>query len=261
MKKIFDKYLYYNRSVQSPSLDVRFMRSCYRNLKKKEPYILREDFCSTFSLSCAWVKMGPRYKSVAIDIDHRPLKYGEKNYLKKMQPHQQKRVQVIHSNVLNLNITKVDIVSASNFSYFVLKKRADLKKYFLNSLKSLKPNGLFILDCFGGSECFQKSEEEVDHGDFSYFWDQSSFDPISHDALFYIHYKREGEKKKERVFRYDWRLWTIPELRDLLEEVGFHKIHIYWEGTNRKGEGNGRFTRRKRGEDCESWIAYLVSEK
>ena len=56
-------------------------------------------------------------------------------------------------------------------------------------------------------------------------------------------------------------MWSIPELRELLAEVGFKKTHIYWEGTNRKGFGNGIFTRTEKGEPCESWIAYVVAEK
>ena len=155
----------------------------------------------------------------------------------------------------------MDIISALNFSYFVFKQREELKKYFNNCFKSLKSDGLLILDCFGGSQCQESNEEQINYGDFIYYWDQKNFDPISHHALFYIHYKKKGEKKRERVFTYDWRLWGIPEIEDLLKEVGFRKTHIYWEGTDKKGEGNGVFTRKKKGEECESWVAYIVSEK
>ena len=261
MKKKFDKYWYYRHSVQSPELDLRFMRKCYRTLRRKEPYVFREDFCSTFALSCEWVKMGPLYKSVAVDIDSQPLKYGKEKYLLHLKPHQQKRVRVINTNVLNKNTAKADIIGALNFSYFTFKKRVELKKYFFNCLKLLNSNGLLIIDCFGGTQCFEKNEEQTDYGSFIYFWDQRSFDPITHHSLFHIHYKRKGEKKQNRAFSYNWRLWMIPELKDLLQEVGFHKVHIYWEGTDKKGEGNGHFTRRKKGEECESWIAYIVSEK
>ncbi len=261
MKKKFDKYWYYRHSVQSPELDLRFIRNCYRKLKQKEPYVFREDFCSTFALSCEWVKMGPLYKSVAVDIDNRPLKYGKEQYLSQLELHQQKRIQVIKSNVLKLNTAKADIISALNFSYFTFKKRLELKKYFLNCLKLLNPNGLLVLDCFGGTQCFERNEEQTDYGKFIYYWDQRHFDPVTHHSLFYIHYKRKGEKKREKAFIYNWRLWMIPELKDLLEEVGFRKVHIYWEGTDKDGEGNGRFTRREKGEECESWVAYIVSEK
>lgn len=260
MKK-FDKYWHYRHSVQSPELDVRFMRNCYKKLKKREPYVFREDFCSTFALSCEWVKRGPLYKSIAVDIDTQPLEYGKKNYLSKLQSQQQKRVRIINSNVLTFNRTKADIIAALNFSYFTLKKRKDLKQYFINCRKLLNTNGLLILDCFGGSQCFERNEEQTDYGDFTYYWDQRNFDPITHHSSFHIHYKRKKEKKRNRAFVYDWRLWMIPELKDLLEEVGFNKVHIYWEGTDKNGEGDGRFTIRKKGEECESWVAYIISEK
>ena len=261
MKKKFDKYWHYRHSVQSPELEVRFIRKCYRELKKKNARIFREDFCSTFAVSCEWVKLDRFYKSIVVDLDHRPLDYGRKNNLAQLNSHQQQRVKLIHSDVLSPGIPSADIVSALNFSYFVFKKREDLKRYFYNCFKSLNTHGLLFLDCFGGSECLEANEEHVDYGDFIYYWDQKGFDPISHHAVFQIHYKRKREKKRERVFTYNWRLWTIPEIKDLLKEIGFRRTHIYWEGTDKNGEGNGRFSRKNKGEECESWIAYIVSEK
>ena len=261
MKKPFDKYWHYRHSVQSPDLDVRFIRKCYRQLRKREPYLFREDFCFTFAISCEWVKLRKGYKAIAVDIDKAPLKYGQQHYLPLLTLEQKKRITVKCSNVLSYNSpTKVDIISASNFSYFTLKTRKDLKKYFQKCLQSLQPQGLLVLDCLGGSDCFLANEERTDHKDFSYYWDQHSFDPISHHATFYIHYKRKGEKKRHKVFTYHWRLWTLPELRELLKSAGFKNTHVYWEGSDKKGEGNGRFTRRKQGEPCESWIAYIIAE-
>ena len=261
MKKKFDKYWHYRHSVQSPDLDVRFIRDCYRSLKKKTGYVFREDFCSTFALSCEWVKLGDLYKSSSIDIDAKPLKYGKEHNLAELNDHQKKRMRIIHSNVLSNRIIRADIIATLNFSYFILKKRSELKKYFLNCLKSLNKDGILVLDCFGGSECFQNNEEKVNHGSFIYYWDQTSFDPISHQAMLRIHYKRRGEKKRKNVFTYHWRLWTLPEIRDLLLEAGFRKTHIYWEGTDKNGEGDGRFVRKNKGEDCEAWVAYIISEK
>ena len=262
MKKPFDKYWHYRHSVQSPDLDVRFMRKCYRQLKNKEPCWFREDFCFTFALSCEWVKLGKTHHSIAVDIKSAPLTYGKKHYLSLLKPEQKKRIHIRQANVLHYkSLVKVDIIGASNFSYFALKTRKDLKKYFQKCLTSLKPHGILILDCLGGGDCFSANEERTDHKNFSYYWEQSGFDPISHHAIFYIHYKRKGEKKRHKVFTYDWRLWTMPELTDLLKEAGFKTSHVYWEGSDKNGEGNGRFTRRKKGEECDSWIAYIIAEK
>ena len=105
-------------------------------------------------------------------------------------------------------------------------------------------------------------EEETEYDDFSYFWDLDSFDPISNHVMYYIHFKLKKEKeRREKCFVYDWRMWTIPELREVLEEAGFSKSHVYWEGTTAEGEGDGNFTRTEKGEECEAWIAYVVAEK
>ena len=260
-KKKFDKYWHYLQSVQTPRWEVKFIRNCYRQLKNKEPRVFREDFCFTFALCCEWIKLNAKNKAVAVDVDQRPLEYGKKHYLSRLSLPQQKRMKVVCSNVLNRSSDRADIIGALNFSYFALKKRAELKKYFMNCLRLLNRGGLLILDCFGGSQCMEANEDRVPCGDFVYYWDQSRFDPVSHEAKFYIHYKRKNEKKRERVFKYDWRCWTIPELKDLLKETGFRKTHIYWEGTDKDGEGSGRFARKKKGEECESWVAYLMSEK
>ena len=75
------------------------------------------------------------------------------------------------------------------------------------------------------------NEEETEHDGFSYFWDQDSYDALTNFGQFYIHFKRKGEKKREKVFSYDWRLWSIPELKECLLEAGFEKTVVYWEGT------------------------------
>ena len=62
----------------------------------------------------------------------------------------------------------------------------------------------------------------------------------------------------KRAFSYDWRMWTIPEIREAMADAGFKATHVYWEGTARNGLGNGVFTRKARGESCQAWIAYVV---
>lgn len=259
--KNFDKYRLYSQSVQSADVDVKFFYDTYMDLKKKRPVVFCEDFCGAFQLSCEWVKLDKQCKSIGVDIDSEPINYGKINHLSKLTESQKKRIKIIEGDALKQKRLGVDIIAACNFSYFALKKRQLLKKYFLNSFKALDKDGIFILDIFGGSQCYEPNEEETEHDEFSYFWDQDSFDPVSNEAVFYIHFKPKGKKKIKKVFSYDWRLYSIPEIKDILSEVGFKKTHIYWEGTDKNGEGNGLFRPTTRGEDCESWIAYIVSEK
>jgi len=257
---VFDKYYLYHEAVQSTDEDVLFIRDTYKSLKGRQPTTMREDFCGTFSLSCEWVKLSPKFKAIGVDIDPEPMDYGKSHYLPQLNPSQQKRIQLFESDVLKPGQPAADIVIAMNFSYFVFKKRQVMKKYFENVYRSLKKDGIFLIDAFGGSQCQDEIEDEHRFKKFSYFWDQTGFDPVTNEALFYIHFKVNG-KKVEKVFTYDWRMWSLPELREILEEVGFKKTHVYWEGTDKKGEGNGLFTRTEKGEPCESWIAYVVAEK
>lgn len=259
--KEYDKYWYYNKSVQSADVDVQFFRETYKELKNKKAQTFREDFCGTFKLSCEWVKLDESHKSFGVDLDPEPIAYGKENYLPKLKDSEVSRIDIQEGNVLDDGLPQTDIVAACNFSYFIFKKRQLLKDYFANVLKNLNEDGIFILDIFGGSQCYEPNEEETEHDGFSYFWDQDSYDPVTNDAQFYIHFKPKGQKKIKKAFSYDWRLYSIPEIKDILEDVGFKNIHVYWEGTDEDGEGDGEFKRVTQGEDCESWVAYIVAEK
>lgn len=257
----FDKYDYYLRSVQAPDADVDFFLETYRSLAKRSPETLREDFCGAFAVCCDWVQRSKKLKAFGVDLDLEPISWGQKHLLPKLKPEQQSRIQILNQNVLDKNLPKVDVIAAQNFSYFIFKKREQLRDYFRNCLLTLNPDGLLIADCFGGSACYEPNEEETKFKGFSYFWEQSTFNPITSEAEFHIHYKRDGEKRRERVFSYDWRLWSLAEIREIMEEAGFPKTHVYWEGTTRKGGGNGRFIATEFGDYALSWIAYVVGQK
>ena len=262
MKKLpaFDKYFYYKKAVQAPLEDIDFFKKTYKSIyKKKSPHLFREDFCGTFYIAYHWVKDDPKNKAIAIDKDKNPLNYGKKRHWSQLTTEEQKRLKFLNKDILESNLPKADIISVSNFSYFILKERTLMLRYFKNVRKSLTKKGLFIVDAVGGPACEDITEEENQHEDFSYYWDQDFFDPISRRARFYIHFKRKGEKKRLKQFSYEWRLWTLPELKEILKEAGFSKVYIYWEESDKKGEGTGVYKKTKKGELCETWIAYLVS--
>ena len=253
----FDKYFYYHSSVQSPESDVEFLDQTYQEIRGCKPVSLREDFCGTFAISCEWVQWDPTYEAYGVDLDSEPIEYGQNFYLTQLSKDQQRRLHIMKANVLNKGLPKVDIVLAANFSYYIFKKRQELRDYFKNAHDTLNDKGIFVVDCFGGSECQEPNEEETPHKGFSYFWDQDTYDPVTHYAQFHIHFKKKGKKKK-RTFSYDWRMWSIPEIREVMEEAGFKQTYVYWEGTDEDGEGDGVFTRVEQGEDCEAWVAYVV---
>ena len=259
--RAFDKYWYYRNSVQSPETDVDFFRDTYKSIRGEIPTTLREDFCGTFSLCCEWVKKGPRYRAYGIDLDHEPIQYGLSHYLPQLSKAQRERVQILQENVLNPGLPRADIICAMNFSHFIFKDRSMMKSYYHNCFSTLNKGGILIADAFGGSLCQGPNEEKTKHRGFTYFWDQASFDPVSNYAEFHIHFKPDGQKKIEKVFSYDWRMWSLPEIREMMLEVGFQKSTVYWEGNTRSGEGNGIFKPAEKGDECDAWIAYVIGEK
>jgi hypothetical protein len=63
-----------------------------------------------------------------------------------------------------------------------------------------------------------------------------------------------------RAFSYRWRLWTIPEIRELLDEAGFRKSEVYSESTDRRtGRGNGVFRVRESADSDPGWIGYIAA--
>ncbi len=257
----FDKYKYYKDAVQSPENDVAFFNQIYKEHFKAEPKTLREDFCGTFAICCEWAKLDDSKVAFGVDLDQEPIEYGfEKNYIE-LTEDQQDRVTILQQNVLNPELPKSDIVAALNFSYFLFKERELLKNYFANVFKTLNLNSLFVIDCFGGPATQEKNEEETEHDDFSYFWDQESYNPITQFAQFHIHFKINGQDRIDNVFSYDWRMWSLPELQEIMNEVGFKDVHVLWEANGEDGEGNGEFYRAEVGEDCEAWVAYVVGKK
>jgi hypothetical protein len=260
-KQKFDKYSFYERAVQSPALDAKFFYELYKKHGKTKSRILREDFCGTFKISCEWVKLNKNHRSIGVDLDPEPVNYGKRHHLSSLAASEQKRVTILQKDVRSSSLPKADIAIATNFSYFTLRTRKDLLAYYKNCQKSLNPGGVFMMDCFGGPDNCTPIEEETKFPDFSYFWDLDYYDPVTNHACFYIHFRERGGPKIERAFTYEWRMWAIPELRELLLEAGFRDTAVYWEGSTKDGLGNGKFKRVEHGEMCDTWIAYIVAMK
>ena len=53
-------------------------------------------------------------------------------------------------------------------------------------------------------------------------------------------------------------MWSIPEIREILEDAGFKHTVVYWEGDDDDGGGNGEFDVCEETEQCDSWVVYLA---
>jgi SAM-dependent methyltransferase len=258
--KTVDKYDLYRRAVQSPDADVQFLQQAYRDSRGRKARVLREDFCGTFSICCEWAKLHREHRAFGVDVDQEPISYGVSHNLSALRPTERSRVTVLQADVLNPGLPHADIICAMNFSHFIFKDRSVMKSYFHNCLTTLNQDGVLIVDCFGGPACHSANRERNPKRGFTYIWEQTSFNPVTHEAQFDIHFKWKGGGLK-KAFSYDWRLWSLPELKEMMLETGFRAVHVYWEGSTRSGEGNGVFKRSNQGEECLAWIAYVVGEK
>jgi SAM-dependent methyltransferase len=256
-----DRHELYEESVQNVEEECEFVTARFKEIRGRAALSFREDFCGTASAACQWVRQGSGHKAIGVDIDPDVLSWGRKHRLNRLTDRQRNRVTLIESDVLTVSTEPVDVVGAFNFSYFLFKKRTDMLNYFRSVHGALKDDGIFFLDAFGGYEAFEEMKEKTKYKGFSYVWDQAKYYPVTGELLCHIHFKFPDGSKMKKAFTYDWRLWTLPEILELLDEAGFRKTTVYWEGTDEDGEGDGVFTPEEKGEADAGWITYLVAEK
>lgn len=256
--KTADKHVLYEKSVQDPPQDVRFIERVYQKERGRKPTLLREDFCGTGYMCATWVKSHPERRAIGLDLDAPTLAWGKAHHLVPLGKDAE-RVDLRRQNVLDPIPEKVDVTCAFNFSYCCFLERQQMLAYVRAVRASLKKDGIFFMDIHGGTECLEEMEETTKHKGFTYVWDQGPFDAITGCTTRYIHFRFPDGSEIKKAFGYAWRSWTLPELRDILQEAGYSRVDVYWEGADANGEGNGVFRKRASAENELSWIAYIVA--
>ena len=269
LKPFTDKHALYEAAVQSVDADADFIERVYRKRNVAEPRDLREDFCGTAALACEWVRRGKDRRAWGLDLDMPTLDWGREHRLAPLGD-DGARVHLVEGNVLDCAEYRVDVAVAMNFSFCIFRERAELLRYFRAVRRSLRRGGVFVLDIFGGTEAMTEVTEkspkpaEVQTDGrrvpaFTYIWEQAKFNPVDHEIVCHISFRLRGGKKIRRAFSYHWRLWTIPELREILVEAGFESVDVYVEGWDDEAdETDGVFRKRVRFENQAGWVAYVV---
>lgn len=263
-KPIFDKYDLYVNSVQSAEHDAALLLRIYRSsilTRSKKTLTLREDFCGTAALCFNWIKLGKEFKAIGVDIDQSAIDWGCARYDSNGSVRESGRLRLACADVMELNLQRPEIICALNFSYYFIKDRQQLLQYFKLCRGRLAHDGLLILDSFGGPTYLSSHSDKRRNNQkkFDFWWDVEFFDAISSHVKTHLHYKLDGQKMRKRVFSYDWRLWTIPEITDALRDAGFNTIEYWAEGVNTRGHGNGIFRKIKSEKNCESWVTYVTA--
>jgi len=260
-----DRHRLYELSVQCAEAEIDFVEQTFRDIRGRKPRSLREDFCGTANVCAEWVRRNNRNTAIGVDLDSNVLEWGRQNRLANLTGKQRARVNLIEGNVLRSKSKPVDMLLAMNFSYWLFKQRRDLLRYFKAARGNLVDDGVMFLDAYGGYDSFREIDEEReidDGGDgFTYIWDQDAFNPVNNNLICHIHFAFPDGSVMERAFSYDWRLYTLPEIRDLLHDAGFSKTTVYWQGWDDDGEASGEFYPAEDADADAGWICYIAAEK
>jgi len=257
-----DRHYLYQESVQDTEAEIDFVEDSWRNLRDRPAELLREDFCGTGNTACEWVRRDRQHYAIGIDLDSEVLEWGQLNNLEQLDDDQYQRIELLQENVLDAHPEPADIVLAMNFSYYLFLERTDLLAYFQAVHAGLLDDGLFILDAYGGYDAPKVLQEERECDGFTYIWDQASFNPIDAMMNCHIHFEFPDKSRMDKAFSYHWRLWTLPEIRELLEMAGFSQVTVYWEGTDEEtGEGDGVYQPSEVGDADPGWVCYIVAER
>ena len=256
-----DRHVLYQRAVQCVEPEIDFVDATFTQLRGRTAKRLREDFCGTANTSCEWVRRRNDNIAYAVDLDPEVLAWGYENNRAKLGKHA-KRLTLIEADVTEAEVEPVDVVLAMNFSYWILKGRARTRNYFRRIRDQLVDDGIFFLDCYGGYESFQEMKERTELKGFTYVWDQARYNPITGDMDCKIHFEFPDGSKMKNAFTYQWRLWTLPEIKEMLTEAGFRDVTVYWEEWDEEEEeGTGEFYPAQSGDADPAWVCYIVAAK
>lgn len=256
-----DRHALYQAAVQDVEAEIDFVEQTWQELRDRPAVHLREDFCGTANTATEWVKRQRHHRALAVDLDPEVLAWGKIHNRGALDPEAQERLRLVRADVRDVTTHEMDIILAMNFSYWLFMDRPAMLEYFRATRRNLADDGILFLDAYGGYEAPKVLQEERDCDGFTYIWDQAAYNPIDSQMQCYIHFRFPDGSEQHRAFSYRWRLWTLPEIRDLLREAGYRNAVVYWEGTDEEtGEGDGIFTPREVGEPDAGWVCYVVAE-
>ena len=268
-----DRHDYYEVAVQGVDWDLDFLERVWRYRHPgREPRLFREDFCSTAALATAWVRRGRERRAWGVDLDPEPLAWARRHRLPWARE-AAKRVTLVRGDVRKVRRPAVDVACALNFSWWVFHERVDLVRYLRAARAGLKAGGVLVMNLFGGgdaerelTERTRKRAENAPDGTplprFTYVWEHASLNPVDRRLVAHIHFELANGRTLRRAFTYDWRMYTIPELRDAVAEAGFGDFEVWAEGWDASAKrGNGVLYQRTTLDNEDTWIAYAVATR
>lgn len=246
-----DRYDLYEAAAQSPEQEAKFLRAVHG----ASPRALGEDFCGSGAVCRAWVDLDPSLRAVCVDKDDDALDALRA----RATPEQAARMSVVRADVLHAT-EHVDVLCALNFPVGYWHTRRELVAYLRHARTRLTPGGVFVCDIYGGANAFVcgESDEEL-RGGVRYTWEQREADPTTGRVVNAMHFTLPDGRELRDAFTYDWRLWSIPELRDAMDEAGFASTEVHDRlGDAVDADGN-LHVRPVRGDELDdTFVVYVV---
>jgi SAM-dependent methyltransferase len=270
----------YRWAVQDPETHVAVLARMYAALRPgRRPTVLREDFAGTSAEAVAWVAAGEDRQALAIDLDAPTLAWAERRAARLLGA-RAAEVRFLVDDVRAVappRVAAADIISALNFSVLYFHQRAELIDYFRHALGALAPDGMLVMNLFGGPGAMRASIDrrqvtprprhprENAPAPFEYQWEQLRFDAVTARLDCAIHFEVPAAAPgasplvARDAFRYAWRLWTLPELTLAMREAGFAATqvwrHTYDPSHQRQPVFLGAVDRI---EGLDTWTAYVI---
>lgn len=254
----------YELAVQHPPAEVAFLLRCYEHHRGCLPTRLKEDFAGTAAVAAHWVSLHGDMRALAVDAHGPTLRRAARRCAARLGP-RTVDLHCVQADVAAVTRPRVDMVAALNFSTFVYHERSALLTYFRAARRALWPDGLLVIDAYGGPGAMRTGEQRrtirpaAGHGiePFVYHWEQRDHDPISGRVDCRIHFTLAGGEGMANAFRYRWRLWSLPELCELMRAAGFAEAEVWCDGCE-DGRSDGHYRPRRRLDPREDWVAYVV---
>jgi len=240
-----DRHDLYELCVQNPPVLAAFLR----HLHGKQPTRLAEDFCGTAALSREWVRgcaIDSDVRAICLDSDPSTIDVAKRRAASDPGI-DAGRLEFIVSDAARAPLPRSfnegsDTIFVGNFSIGELHDRSTLLRYLARARTRLRDGGIIACDTYGGESAWRtgavrRTFRVASHmmqifgvqSDFlafiHYTWEQRSTDPFTARVTNALHFRVEvgGEIVQEftDAFVYRWRVWSVPELRDAMEEAGF----------------------------------------
>lgn len=237
--------------------------------------VLREDFSGSGALARAWAASSPTRRSIAVDMDPAPLARAVAG----------RRVQGLVCEAGRCR-EKADIIAATNFPIGYQHTRESLLRYLRAARASLAARGVFVCDLYGGRDAFmpgkivqfvrapgsKRRPAGVWRGELvEYTFEQREADAVRGRVLDALHFRAWRSGKRGRTpdvvltdaFVYDWRLWSLSELREAMIEAGFRTVEVHDRvGDAIDNEGNLLVRAIENGRELDAnWVVYVVGRR